>query len=166
MTSVTVELHPYDPEWPRRYQREAGRISNALGDRVRLLAHVGSTAVPGLAAKPIIDIVLAVPDSADEPSYAPPLETIGYKLRIREPDWFEHRVFRGPDDDTNLHVFTQGASEIDRMLRFRDRLRSNETDRVRYQEAKRELARRHWNSIQAYADAKTSVIESILATTA
>ena len=81
-----------------------------------LLEHTGSTSVPGLAAKPIIDMTLAVPDSADEDAYLPELEAAGYVLRIREPDWFEHRVFKGPDTNVNLHVFSDDCPEIDRML--------------------------------------------------
>lgn len=95
--------------------------------------------MPGLCAKPIIDILLVVADSADELSYVPALEEAGYKLKIREPDWSEHRLFKGPDTDINLHVFSEGASEIDRMLRFRDWLRSNENDRDKYAEVKRSL---------------------------
>lgn len=163
MPGVTVELHPYDPDWPRRYEQEAARVIDALGERVRLLAHVGSTSVPGLAAKPTIDIVLAVEDSSDESAYGPGLEGLGYSLRIREPDWLEHRMFRGPADDINLHVFTFGASEIDRMIRFRDRLRISEAARRRYEDEKRELAGLEWDSTQDYANAKTGVIEEILA---
>lgn len=165
MAGVRIELSPYDPGWPARYEREASQIRRGLGDRVRLIAHVGSTSVPGLAAKPIIDIVLAVKDSADESSYAPAILNLGYHLRIREPDWYEHRVFRGPSDDVNLHVFTEGAYEIERMIRFRDRLRSDDADRLRYEEKKRELSGLSWNSVQDYADAKSDLIESILAST-
>ena len=163
MTGVRIELRAYDPEWPHRYEQEAARIRDALGERVRLMEHIGSTAVPGLAAKPIIDIVAAVDDSSDEKSYLPALEDLGYRLRLREPDWYEHRVFLGPDDRVNLHIFTQGAPEIDRMIRFRDRLRANEHDRRRYEERKRELAGLLWTSVQHYADAKSEVVESILA---
>jgi GrpB-like predicted nucleotidyltransferase (UPF0157 family) len=115
-----IHIVDYDPEWPRRFEREARRIQSALGDRALLLEHVGSTSVPGLAAKPRIDIILAVADSADESSYVPALEAVGYVLHIREPSWYEHRVFKGPDTDVNLHVFSQGCPEIDRMLLFRD----------------------------------------------
>lgn len=163
MAGIRVELRPYNSDWPAQYEREASRISRALGERVRSLDHVGSTSVPGLAAKPIIDIVLSVEDSADEDSYAPPLERLGYHIRVREPEWFEHRVFRGPNNDVNLHVFTVGASEVDRMLRFRDRLRFNREDRRRYEERKRELASQEWNSIQDYADSKSEIVEQILA---
>jgi GrpB-like predicted nucleotidyltransferase (UPF0157 family) len=158
-----IVIADYEPAWPALFEREASRIRAALGDRVQLLEHAGSTSVPGLAAKPRIDIVLAVPDSADEPSYVPALETAGYVLRIREPDWYEHRVFKGPDSDVNLHVFTAGCPEITRMLLFRDWLRANESDRQLYEGVKRDLAQRQWKYTQNYADAKTEVVEEILA---
>src|SRR5512142_1277039 len=109
-----IELREYDPEWPRLFDREAVRVRAVLGERVLLLEHVGSTSVPGLAAKPRIDMLLAVPDSSDELAYVPQLEAAGYRLVIREPDWYEHRVFKGPDTDLNLHTFTIGCPEIDR----------------------------------------------------
>ncbi len=158
-----VVIADYDPEWPALFEREATRIRAALGDTLQLLEHAGSTSVPGLAAKPRIDIILAVPDSADEPSYVPALEAAGYILRIREPDWYEHRVFKGPDTDVNLHVFTAGCPEIARMLLFRDWLRANEADREHYERVKRELAQKQWKYTQNYADAKTEVVEEILA---
>jgi len=157
-----VELVEYDPAWPGLFEREAERIRGALGESARLVAHVGSTSVPGLAAKPIVDIVLAVPDSSQEPRYMPALEAAGYVLRIREPEWYEHRVFRGPDTNVNLHVFSDGCEEIDRMLAFRDHLRSNEADRRLYEQTKRDLAAGEWTFIQDYADAKTAVVEEIV----
>jgi GrpB-like predicted nucleotidyltransferase (UPF0157 family) len=157
-----VQIVDYDPEWPRLFEREAERIQAALGDRVLLLEHVGSTSVPGLAAKPKIDVLLVVANSADEPAYVPSLEAAGYVLRIREPDWYEHRMFKGPDTDVNLHVFSPGCPEIDRMLLFRDWLRSNASDRHLYERTKRELARKDWKYTQNYADAKTAVVEEIL----
>ncbi len=158
-----IYIADYDPEWPRLFEREARRIRAALGDRVMLLEHVGSTSVPELAAKPRIDILLIVPNSANETTYVPALEAVGYVLRIREPDWHEHRVFKGPDMDINLHVFSPGSPEIERMLLFRDWLRSNPSDRQLYERTKRELARREWKYIQNYADAKTEIVEEILA---
>jgi GrpB-like predicted nucleotidyltransferase (UPF0157 family) len=118
--------------------------------------------VPGLAAKPIVDIVLVVADSADEGAYVVALETAGYVLRIREPHWFEHRMFKGPDTDINLHVFSLGCSEIERTLRFRDWLRANADDRELYERTKRELATQDWEHVQNYADAKTAIIDEIL----
>jgi GrpB-like predicted nucleotidyltransferase (UPF0157 family) len=157
-----VELAEYDPAWPARFEREAARIRSVLGDRVRRLEHVGSTSVPGLPAKPIIDIVLAVPDSADEPAYVVPLEAAGYVLRIREPEWFEHRLLRAPDASVNVHVFTDGSVEIARMLAFRDWLRNHDEERILYEQAKRELAARTWKYVQHYADAKSEVVEAII----
>ena len=157
-----VYLADYDPDWPVLYEREAARVRELLGDRVRLLEHVGSTSVPGLPAKPIIDMLLAVADSADEPAYVPSMEAGGYAVRIREPDWHEHRVFKGPDTDINLHTFSEGSSEIARMLAFRDRLRTHDDERERYLATKRELAARHWVYIQDYADAKGDVVEGII----
>ncbi len=104
-----IQIVDYDPEWPRLFAREAERIRAVLGERVLSIEHAGSTSVPGLAAKPIIDMVLVVANSADEPSYVPALEAAGYVLLIREPDWFEHRVLKGPDTDINLHVFSPGC---------------------------------------------------------
>ena len=158
-----IELNEYDPAWPSMFEREATRIRAALGDVARRIEHVGSTSVPGLAAKPIIDILLVVADSADEAAYVAPMEAAGYVLRIREPEWFEHRLFKGPDTAVNIHVFTDGATEIDRMLAFRDWLRTHDDERRRYEETKRELAARTWKYVQHYADAKTEVVEGIIA---
>jgi len=158
-----IEVVDYDPEWPRLFEREADRIRAVLGKRAVRLEHVGSTSVPGLAAKPIIDIMLVVPDSGDELAYVPDLEAAGYVLVIREAERQQHRVFKGPDTNVNLHVYSPGSPEIERYLIFRDRLRSDPADRERYQRVKRELARRDWRYVQQYADAKTEVVEEIIA---
>jgi len=157
-----VQLSKYDPGWSLLFEREARRIREALGARVRLLEHAGSTSVPGLAAKPIIDMVLAVADSTAEADYVPPMEAAGFVLRIREPEWFEHRLFKGTDPASNIHVFTEGTLEIDRMLAFRDWLRSHDDDRLLYEQTKRELAAREWKYVQHYADAKTEVVATIM----
>jgi GrpB-like predicted nucleotidyltransferase (UPF0157 family) len=161
--SGKVVLVDYDPEWPRLFARESERIKSVLCRDAFAIEHVGSTSVPGLAAKPIIDILLVVANSADESSYVPALEKAGYVLGIREPEWHEHRMFKGPDTNINLHVFSQGDDEIERMLVFRDWLRTNSTDRDSYLAAKRELARQNWKYVQNYADAKSKVVESIIA---
>ncbi|WP_328608087.1 GrpB family protein [Amycolatopsis sp. NBC_00345] len=158
----TVTLAEYDPEWPELYRREAERIRGVLGDRVVLLEHVGSTSVPGLAAKPVIDILLEVPDSDDENAYLPALEAAGYRLIIREPDWEKHRLFKGPDTNINLHVHSPGNGQTERFLLFRDRMRTHPAELARYLGKKRELAARTWRYIQNYADAKGEVIEEIL----
>ena len=161
-SSGPVVLVDYDPEWPRLYERKAERIRAALGERALQIEHTGSTSIPGLAAKPIIDIVLAVADSVDETTYVPPLEAAGYVLRVREPDWFEHRLLKGADPAANVHVFSTGCVEIERMLLFRDRLRANDAERELYEQTKRELARREWKFVQHYADAKSEVVEAII----
>jgi len=161
--SGKVVLVDYDPAWPVLFARENERINSALGAKALSIEHVGSTSVPGLPAKPIIDILLVVESSADEKSYLPVLEAAGYVLGIREPDWHEHRMFKGPDTNINLHVFSRGDEEIERMLIFRERLRENPVDRDFYLRRKRELAQKDWNYVQNYADAKSKVVESIIA---
>lgn len=160
--NATIELAEYDPKWPRLYEREAERIGRALGPTMLRIEHVGSTSVPGLAAKPLIDIVLVVADTTDEEAYVPPLEGAGYVLRIREPDWFAHRLFKGPDTNVNVHTFSEGCEEVDRMIGFRDWLRTHDDDRDLYLAAKRELAQREWKYVQNYADAKSAVVREIL----
>jgi GNAT superfamily N-acetyltransferase len=107
-------------------------------------------------------MVLAVPDSSDEPGYVPDLEAAGYVLRIREPDWFDHRVFKGPATDVNLHVFSESCSEIARMIHFRDWIRTHPDDRDLYAATKRSLAVREWERVQDYADTKSEVVYEIL----
>lgn len=158
-----IQLVEYDPTWPRLFEHEAARVREILGEQVVLLEHAGSTSVPGLAAKPRIDMLLVVPNSANEASYVPALEAAGYVLRVREPDWYEHRLFKGPDTDINLHVFSTGCAEVERMLLFRDWLRTHDSDRLLYEATKRDLASRDWKYVQNYADAKTQVVEEIIA---
>ena len=158
-----VVIADYDPIWPHWFESAAFRIRVALGDKALQLDHVGSTSVRGLPAKPLIDINLVVADTTDEDAYVPPLEAIGYVLRIREPDWFEHRMLRGSDPPVNLHVFNPGCEEVDRMLRFRDWLRTHSDDRDLYLRTKRDLAAKDWKYVQNYADAKSEVIQEILA---
>lgn len=162
LLNTTIYLAPYDPAWPSLFAQLAEQIRSALGDRVLLLEHAGSTSVPGLSAKPIIDMVMAVADSGNEAAYVPPLEAIGYTLKIREPDWYHHRVLNPPEIPGNLHVFSQGCEEIQQMLLFRDWLRSHPEDRLLYEQAKQELAARTWKYVQNYADAKTEVVREIL----
>lgn len=157
-----ITLREYDPAWPASFEREATRIRAALGERAVVLEHTGSTSVPGLAAKPIIDIALGVPDSTAEADYVPQLEAAGYELIVREPEWHEHRLFKDPGRTVNLHTFTAGSPEIERMVTFRDWLRANAGDRALYERTKRELAARTWAYVQDYADAKTEVVDAIL----
>jgi GrpB-like predicted nucleotidyltransferase (UPF0157 family) len=157
-----VVIADYDPAWADWYETAAARVRDALGDQVLELHHVGSTSVPGLPAKPLIDINLVVADTTDEDAYVPPLEAIGYILRVREPEWYEHRLLRGNDPPVNLHVFPPDCEEVEKMVRFRDHLRTNAADRELYERTKRELAAKEWKYVQNYADAKSEVVQEIL----
>lgn len=157
-----VLLVPYDAAWPRTYRVVRDRIAAALPGRRFAVDHVGSTSVPGLPAKPIIDMLLLVDDPADEDGYVPVLAAAGFPLHLREPAWFEHRLLRGVDPAVNVHVFAFGSPEAVRMLAFRDWLRSHPDDRDQYARVKAELAARTWDYVQDYADAKSDVIADIL----
>nr|WP_234994064.1 GrpB family protein [Plantibacter flavus] len=162
---VRVELHDADPRWPERYLDHRQRIIEALGTSAGgsstiAIEHIGSTSVPGLAAKPIVDIVVAVADITAEEDYLDPLLAAGYVLRVREP---RHRMVRTPERDVHVHLYEQGAPEIGEYLLLRDHLRSDTDDRALYERTKRELLGRPWDDMNDYADAKTEVILAIKA---
>ena len=157
----TVEVVPYDPEWPARFATLDAMVRAALGDRVLALEHVGSTSVPGLAAKPVIDADLTVADSGDEASYVPDLEGAGFVLRVREPDWEEHRVLTLEAPQTNLHVFSPGASEPQRHVVFRDWLAGHPDDREAYAELKLALGRRGFTDSMDYNNHKAELVYDI-----
>jgi GrpB-like predicted nucleotidyltransferase (UPF0157 family) len=153
--SGPIRIVDYDSDWPRRFDLEANKIRSVLGSRAFSVEHVGSTAVPGLAAKPIIDVLHVVTNSAGDcatayslecfvSEYVQALERVGYQLHIREPGWHEHRMFKSSAMDVNLHVFSIGSTEVERMLAFRDWLRSNASDCELYARSKRTLAQRDW----------------------
>jgi GrpB-like predicted nucleotidyltransferase (UPF0157 family) len=155
-----VVIAEYDPAWPRRFDAEHERIAQALGASARRIEHIGSTSVPGLAAKPIVDVLVAVTDVRDVSTYGPALERAGYELRVREPG---HRMYRTPERDVQVHVWSDSDPEVDRYLVFRDRLRASPEDRNEYERLKRSLAQREWSDINHYADAKGPLIRAIIA---
>jgi GrpB-like predicted nucleotidyltransferase (UPF0157 family) len=170
-----VILDEPDPAWAELGVTEAARVRAAIPGLDVQVQHVGSTSVPGLAAKPLLDLLLTVPDATDEDSYAPALQAAGYAFHVREPDWHQHRLFKrgtphfsghGITRDgvpkVNLHVFPATSDEPRRMLLFRDWLRAHPEDRKLYERAKRDLAGREWTIVQDYADAKTAVVREIL----
>jgi GrpB-like predicted nucleotidyltransferase (UPF0157 family) len=168
-----VFLSESDEAWAADYAVEESLVREALGEVLRSIDHAGSTSVPGLPAKPVIDILLTLDDPSDEAAYARPLEAPGYTFHHREPHWHQHRLFKKgtphwsedrPSDEprVNLHVFPVGCEEVFRMLAFRDWLIEDETDRVLYADTKRTLAAREWQSVQDYADAKTEVVAEIM----
>ena len=158
-----IRIVDYDPRWTAKFLTHADAIAKALGDAAVGIEHIGSTSVTGLAAKPIIDILLIVRQSQDEASYLPILEAAGYILRVREPEFHEHRMLRTPERDVHVHVYSQGCPEIERYLTFRNRMRNNTDDRQLYERIKRRLAAEDWSDMNAYADAKSEVIEGIIA---
>jgi GrpB-like predicted nucleotidyltransferase (UPF0157 family) len=156
-----VEVAAADPSWPARFDEVAAAIRAALGDRALAVEHVGSTSVPGLAAKPVIDVDLTVADAADEASYLRPLEAAGFVLVIREPEWEEHRALTWDVIRTNLHVFPAGSVEPQRHIAFRDWLRSHPDDLRAYAELKSRLAERGFTDVMLYNNAKAALIYDI-----
>ena len=159
---VKIVICPYDSAWPRHFDVHAARVAEALGTRALRIAHIGSTSVPGLAAKPIVDMLLVVYDSANELDYLPDLEGAGYVLRLREPHFHEHRMFSTPEKNVHLHVQSAGSGEIDRYLLLRGLLRTDGDARAVYETEKRRLAVLDWPTSDDYAIAKTEVVESLL----
>jgi GrpB-like predicted nucleotidyltransferase (UPF0157 family) len=160
--NAPIVIAEYDENWPALFKEEAQKIGEAVGDRALRIEHIGSTSVPGLAAKPVIDILLVIADPRAESTYVPHLEAVGYQLRIREPSFFEHRMLKGLSPEVNLHVYPAGCEEIDRYLLLRDWLRTSESDREYYARTKKQLARKRWTYVQNYADAKSEVVEGII----
>jgi GrpB-like predicted nucleotidyltransferase (UPF0157 family) len=154
-----------DPGWAALYARLAGEIRGALGERVLGIEHVGSTSVAGLPAKPVIDITMTVADSADEAAYLPELERLGYVLRVREPNWHEHRCLHLPQPRVNLHVFGSDDAELVRQVMFRDWLREHPADRELYAAAKRSAAavsNAAGETMMGYNQRKQAVVREIL----
>ena len=153
-----TRIVPYDASWPSAFVRERSRIDGALGGKARRIDHIGSTSVPGLAAKPIIDIDVSVDDPDAEDTYVPALEDAGYRLRVREPG---HRMLRTPTLDVHVHVCATGSDWERRHLLLRDWLRTDPRDRTAYAALKQDLARRDWPDMNAYAGAKSDLIKHI-----
>lgn len=154
-----IVIVDYDPQWPVRYDAERDRIRSALGTHAVRIDHVGSTAVPGLAAKSIVDIDLSVVDVEDEDAYLPALLEAGYELRVRAGG---HRMVRTRERDVQIHICDSGSDWEGRHLLFRDWLRHDEADRSAYGALKRDLARKEWPDMNAYADAKSELIAEIM----
>jgi GrpB-like predicted nucleotidyltransferase (UPF0157 family) len=155
-----ISVVDYDERWPIRFREIAQRLRRAVGEDVVGVEHIGSTSVPGLASKPIVDVLLTVADVGNEAAYVPALESAGFLLRVREP---AHRMVRTPARDMHVHVYEPGRPEVRDYIDLRDWLRVNAEDRERYAATKRMLARQQWNDMNDYADAKTEVIYDLLA---
>ena len=160
--TAAITVSAYNPAWPDRYASQAKSIRAALGDRVLALEHVGSTAVPGLAAKDRVDIDLIVADPTTEDDYVPALAKAGYTLRTREPHWYEHRCLWTDDHGASLHVFGPDCDEHLRHLILRDWLRAHPADRERYAAVKCQVAADHPWSMAQYVAGKTAIIVDLL----
>lgn len=157
---LEVGLQAFDDRWAAVYLDHRERIMAALAGSSIQIAHIGSTSVPGLAAKPIVDIVVAVDDITAEEDYLDPLLASGYQLRVREPG---HRMVRTPARDVHVHIYEREDPAIAAYLLLRDRLRSDADDRTLYESTTRMLLEQQWDDMNAYADAKTEVILAIVA---
>jgi GrpB-like predicted nucleotidyltransferase (UPF0157 family) len=158
-----IEVVAYDPAWPERYARWRRRLQQELGKTALRIEHIGSTAVPGLAAKPIIDVQVIVPDVDDEAAYVPAIARAGIALRARDP---EHRYFRPDGDrprDVQVHVYRAGSAWERAHLLFRDFLRADAAARDAYAALKRDAAARYRHDRIAYNEAKSSFILDALA---
>ncbi len=158
--TLELELHSYDDQWANIYLDHRDRIRKATTAVDTEIEHIGSTSVPGLAAKPIIDIVVTVDDITAEEDYLEALLAAGYELRIREPG---HRLVRTRAHDVHVHIFEQGDPAVDEYLLFRNRLRSDEEDRALYESTKRTLLSKRWDDKNDYTKAKTDIIVAIKA---
>jgi GrpB-like predicted nucleotidyltransferase (UPF0157 family) len=154
-----IVIEEYDPAWAARFEQVHAALHDALGAAARRIEHFGSTAVPGLAAKGIIDVLVTVDDADDEAAYGPALERCGFSIRVRQPG---HRMYRTPDQDVHVHVFSEGGEAARIRLLFRDWLRHDDADRRLYEDTKRELARRDWDATNDYSEAKGTVVAEIL----
>jgi GrpB-like predicted nucleotidyltransferase (UPF0157 family) len=154
-----IVIEDYDPAWSARFEQVKAALRAALGDDAKQIEHFGSTAVPGLAAKPIIDVIVTVDDADDEDAYGPRLERHGFHIRVRQDG---HRMYRPASHDVHVHVLTEGGEGARVRLLFRDWLRHDEADRRLYEQTKRELARRDWDATNDYSDAKSDVVTEIL----
>jgi len=144
LTRGNIRIDEPSPSWPQDFEELAQRIAGAVGPQALAIEHTGSTSVPALPAKPIIDISLLVPDANDEPSYVPALEDAGLVFWHREPGWYAHRMFKpsagSSHIDANVHVFSAGSPEYVRMVLFREHLKRDVADRQAYAQVKRQAA--------------------------
>ncbi|MGH9098454.1 MAG: GrpB family protein [Acidimicrobiales bacterium] len=154
-----IVLVPSDRQWPATFEEHRARIVGALSSLAKRVEHVGSTSVPGLAAKPIVDIQVSIVNPEDESAYVPALEDAGYVLRVREPG---HRMLRTTALDVHVHVCAVGSDWERRHLLFRDWLRRSDSDRALYAGVKAKLGTQAWPTMNHYADAKSPIIAEIM----
>ncbi len=156
---LRVELHAHDPVWAVTYERHDAAIRGALGATALNVEHIGSTSIPGMVAKPVVDVLLTVPDVDAEQQYVPALANVGFTLRARLPG---HRMLRTAAHDVNLHVLRPGDQQVQDYLDLRDWLRQDADDRALYAATKKLLAQQEWPDMHYYSMAKSEVLAEIL----
>lgn len=162
---LALEVVDYDPNWPAQYEALRARIAAAMGPAALSISHVGSTCVPGLAAKPVIDIDIIVADIRDESTYVPALEKAGFQFLLREPDWYEHRLFVSYNPSANIHIWTPTSGQITRHSAFTAWLKAHPEDLEKYAQAKRDAckeAQEHGETVNQYADRKNAVLKEVM----
>lgn len=163
--SVRVVIVDYDPEWPRHFEAERKRIMEALCNPDAAMAHMGSTAVPGLGAKPIIDMMLGVGGKEEADRVQKALEMIGYTDVTPEPDnteWFYCLGYGTRELYHHLHLVVEGSRHWRRQLAFRDYLRAHPDTAKEYHELKGRLADDYADDRRGYTEAKTDFITNVL----
>lgn len=161
---TSVEVVPHDPRWRQAFQAEAKRVAAALGENAVAIHHVGSTAIPGIYAKPVIDLLVEVRDVTEADGRSPAMESLGYQV-MGEFGIPGRRYFRKDDQEGtrthHIHAFQAGSGEVERHLAFRDYLIAHPEDAQRYSELKRKLASEHPQSMDAYMDGKDGFIKEM-----
>jgi GrpB-like predicted nucleotidyltransferase (UPF0157 family) len=154
-----LDVVDYDEAWPGIFGVHRDRLRQALVGAAVGIEHIGSTSVQGLAAKPIIDILVTVDDVTAEEDFLVPIVAAGYVVRVRAPG---RRMVRTPDRDVHVHILEKGSAAADDYLLFRDRLRGDAGDRALYASTKRALIAQGFDDMNAYSDAKTEVVTAIM----
>jgi GrpB-like predicted nucleotidyltransferase (UPF0157 family) len=159
-----VEVVPHDPRWRDAFEAEAKHLAAALGENVVAIHHIGSTGIPGIYAKPIVDLLVEVRDLADVDGRSPAMESLGYVV-MGEYGIPGRRYFRKNNREGNrthhVHAFRAGSEEVVRHLAFRDYMIAHPADAQRYSELKRQLAEEHPHSMDAYMDGKDGFIKEM-----
>lgn len=165
-TDIPLEVVPADPSWPAQFALVKSRIEAALGSQVTAVDHVGSTSVPDMIAKPVIDIDVTVANIQDESTYALALEDAGFQFILRDPSWNQHRLFYGYEPPANVHVFGPESKELIRHAAMRDWLKEHPEDRKIYADIKIKASKEaieNGEDVNQYNDRKSAVLQEILA---
>ena len=165
-STIPIEVVPYDPRWPELYELEKASLLPAFGDSLCCIEHIGSTAVPGLAAKPVIDILAGVRSLLEAPIFIPALLALGYEYIQKHEAVFPerrylHKIVNGRHTH-HLHIVEPESDFFKVQILFRDYLRTHPQDATRYADLKYHLAQKYRNDREAYTDGKSQLIQEIL----